>query len=92
MRSWNTKVDYRRSGIEDQGDLLELLYNGASHNRGEEVHLGVEFLPHYRALVSIISSDTKELRTYFIMTGPKTTAEYQLIVRYFMELGFQDGN
>ena len=40
------EVHYGWGGIEDLGDLFELLHNGVSHDRGEEVHLGVEFVAH----------------------------------------------
>ena len=39
-------VHDRRGGIEDVGDALELLHDRASHEGGEEVHLGGELVSH----------------------------------------------
>ena len=61
------EVHYGWRGIEDLGYLFELLHDRASHDRGEEAHLGVEFVPHYGGLAKVISSDTKQLRTHYTM-------------------------
>ena len=39
-------VHDRGGGIEDVGDAFELFHDRASHDGGEEVHLGVEFVSH----------------------------------------------
>jgi hypothetical protein len=43
-------------------------------------------------LVSLISSDTRELRINSTMGSRKTTAEKRCFARYFRELVFPDGN
>src|SRR5208337_4650974 len=81
------EVHHRRRRIEDVGDPLELFHDRASHDGGEEVHLRVEFVPHSWALASVISSGTKQLRTYSTMPGEENDSELSTICEIFQGVG-----
>ena len=92
VRSLNTRsitdgVASRMSEIPLSSFTIELLMIGE-----KRFIWGLNLCRILEPSLSVISNDTKELRTYSTMRSRKTTVNYRLFARYFKDLGFPDGN